>query len=108
MDVHTAATKVADPHAVLLDVRQPNEWEAGHAVGAVHVPLAQIPETALDPAKHYLVICRSGARSAQVVAFLHNAGINASNVEGGMQDWLAAGLPAESENGEPPEVVAPL
>lgn len=108
MDVRTAHDHAQHPDVVLLDVRQPNEWEAGHAVGAAHLPLAQVPHAEFETGTHYLVICRSGARSAQAVAFMNNSGIQATNVDGGMNDWMAAGLPAESETGQPPEVVAPL
>ena len=50
------------------------------------------------------VICRSGARSARVTLALVEAGWQALNVEGGMQDWAAAGRPMISDTGAPPTV----
>lgn len=95
--------------AVLLDVREPDEWDAGHAPGAVHVPMGQIPQR-LDeiagelPEGPAYVVCRSGGRSARVTAYLAQAGWNAVNVDGGMQAWAAAGRPMETDSGAPPRV----
>lgn len=93
--------------AVLLDVREDNEWAAGHAPGAVHVPmtvlaerLADIPEG--DPV---YVICRSGGRSARVTAYLNQQGWDSVNVAGGMGGWAAAGRPMVADGSAPPEVI---
>ncbi len=90
---------------VLLDVREDSEWEAGHAPGAVHVPLGQVP-TRLDelPEGELHVICRSGGRSQQAAAWLSRNGFDAVNVAGGMQAWQAAGRPMVSESGADPTV----
>jgi rhodanese-related sulfurtransferase len=94
--------------AFLLDVREDDEWAAGHAPGAYHVPMMQIPgridEVPND--RDVVVICRVGSRSAQVVAFLQaNGRGQAVNLDGGMQDWVAAGRPMVSEDGSDPRVV---
>jgi rhodanese-related sulfurtransferase len=93
--------------AVLLDVREADEWAAGHAPGAVHVPmtelagrLSDVPEG--DPV---YVICRSGGRSARVTAYLNQQGWDSVNVAGGMGGWAAAGRPMEADSGGAPEVI---
>jgi rhodanese-related sulfurtransferase len=88
----------------LLDVRELGEWQAGHAVGAVHIPMSEVParlgEIDLDQPVH--VICRSGARSARVVAWLNENGADAVNVAGGTLAWAEAGRPMEADGpGEP-------
>lgn len=89
----------------LLDVREDDEWQAGHAEGAVHIPMSdfvarfgELAEAAPQDAK-VNVICRSGGRSAQVTMYLAQQGIDAANVEGGMQAWEAAGKPVVDEKG---------
>lgn len=92
--------------AYVLDVREPEEWTAGHAPDAVHIPLGDLPGRVEDvPAgRDIYVVCRSGGRSAQATAFLNAQGRSASNVGGGMQAWAAAGRPMVSEGGRPPTV----
>lgn len=92
--------------AVLLDVREDDEWAAGHAPGAVHIPLAQVPSRLdeLPPDDDVYVICRSGGRSAQAAAWLNRNGYDATNVAGGMGAWLEAGRPMESDTGATPTV----
>jgi rhodanese-related sulfurtransferase len=94
--------------AYVLDVREDDEWTAGHAPDAVHLPMMQIPPR-LDEIpgdRDVYVVCRVGGRSAQVVGFLHGNGLDrAINVDGGMQSWEAAGRPMVSEDGGAPRVV---
>lgn len=77
----------------LLDVRQPDEYQAGHVPGAVLVPLDQLPERVGEVPRDapLYVICQAGARSARAVAFLAEQGIEATNVAGGTGAWIAAG-----------------
>ena len=91
---------------VVLDVREPVEWDYGHIEGAVHIPLSLLP-LRLDelPAGQTLVVCKIGGRSAQAVSWLQQQGYDAVNLAGGMLDWEAAGRPMVSENGHPPQVV---
>lgn len=90
----------------LLDVREPYEWSAGHAPAATHIPLAQLNHRSAEIPRDgtVYVICRSGARSARVTLALGEAGWQAVNVGGGMQDWAAAGRPMISETGAAPTV----
>jgi rhodanese-related sulfurtransferase len=93
--------------AYLLDVREPGEWQAGHAPDAVHIPLGELNSRAheVPQDRDVYVICRSGARSAQAVLAMGGAGWRASNVEGGMQAWAAAGRPMVSDSGREPTVI---
>lgn len=92
--------------AVLLDVREPDEWQAGHVAGAVHIPLADLPARLdeLPAGGRLVVVCRSGVRSARAVAWLAQNGHDALNLDGGMVAWAAAGREMVSETGEAPAV----
>jgi rhodanese-related sulfurtransferase len=90
--------------AVLLDVRDSDEWAAGHAPGARHVPMMQVPgrldEVPRD--RDVVVVCRVGARSAQVVAYLQAQGFDrVANLGGGMLAWAAEGRPLVAEGQRP-------
>jgi rhodanese-related sulfurtransferase len=87
----------------LLDVREGDEWAAGHAAAATHVPLGEVPARLADlpDTDPVYVVCRSGKRSAQAVAWLNQQGLVSVNVGGGMQAWAAAGRPMVAEAGEP-------
>jgi len=92
--------------AWLLDVREDDEWAAGHAPDATHIPLGQLGSYAAEipQDQKIYVICRSGGRSARAASALNGAGWQAVNVAGGMQDWAAAGRPMISESGTEPFV----
>lgn len=100
-DVPAVDAAAVPDDAYVLDVREPAEWEAGHAPGANHVPLgelaARVAEIPQD--REIYVVCRVGARSAQAVAALNGAGWRATNVGDGMQGWASAGRPMVSEGG---------
>jgi rhodanese-related sulfurtransferase len=100
-----AAVSVPDG-AWLLDVREDDEWAAGHAPGARHIPLGQLgARTAEVPQDRAVyVICRSGVRSGQAAQALCGGGWEAINVAGGMQDWAAAGRPMATDSGAEPFV----
>jgi rhodanese-related sulfurtransferase len=90
----------------LLDVREDDEWTAGHAPEAVHVRLgdlgARVGELPRD--REVYVICRSGARSAYAAQTLAGGGISTVNVSDGMTGWAVAGRPMISEDGAEPYV----
>jgi rhodanese-related sulfurtransferase len=94
--------------AVLLDVREQDEWDAGHAPGALHIPMSEIGarlEEVPNDVQLY-VVCRAGGRSARVTQYLNENGWEALNVEGGMQHWDASGRPLEGGvDGMEPEVI---
>ncbi|GAA0390862.1 rhodanese-like domain-containing protein [Micromonospora gifhornensis] len=92
----------------LLDVREDDEWAAGHAPEAHHLPMMELPariaEVPTD--RDVAVICRSGGRSAQVVAYLmRNGWDQVRNVAGGMGDWASTGRPVVADNGQPGRVL---
>ena len=91
---------------VVLDVREPVEWQHGHIDGAVHIPLSSLPQRHTElPAAQTLVVCKVGGRSARAVAWLQQQGHEAVNLHGGMLDWQAAGRPMVSDTGGPAQVV---
>ncbi|WP_432092334.1 rhodanese-like domain-containing protein [Streptomyces sp. bgisy100] len=108
--MHFAQLPAVDAGAVpsdgfLLDVREDDEWAAGHAEGALHLPMGQVvarfgelTEAAADGRRVH-VVCRVGGRSAQVAQYLIAQGLDAVNVDGGMLGWEAAGRPLVAETG---------
>lgn len=101
IDVVRAAQLVENGEAFLVDVREEDEWQAGHASEATHLPMGEIADRLgeLPAGRTILPICRSGNRSGQVAAALRLAGYDASNVRGGMKAWRSASLPLEPGNG---------
>ena len=100
------AAALADGGAVLLDVREPHEWQAGHAPRERHIPLSQIARRAgeLPKGRAVATVCRSGARSARAAALLAADGREVSNLVGGMHAWARAGLPVVARGGGPGRV----
>ena len=103
----TDATRLAAEGAMLLDVREDDEWQAGHAPQAEHIPMSVLGQELdrLDQARRIVAICRSGSRSERVATALRQRGYDAANVEGGMQAWAAAGLPVVTDAGGPGQVI---
>ena len=99
-----SVSDVAD-HAVLLDVREQDEWDAGHAPGAVHIPLGDLPsrlhELPDTDAVTLAVACRGGGRSSRAVAWLSQQGFDVANLDGGMKAWAAVGKPLDADTSSP-------
>ncbi|WP_159944270.1 MULTISPECIES: rhodanese-like domain-containing protein [unclassified Nocardiopsis] len=93
--------------AYLLDVREDDEWNAGHAPDATHIPLGELGQRAAEVPQdqRVYVVCRVGGRSAQAVAALNQAGWDAVNVAGGMRAWEHAGRTMAAESGAEPRVI---
>ena len=98
-----ASNEVAAGGPVLLDIREPVEWES-HIPGAVQVPRGLLEfvadpaspryNAALQPDRRVIVYCASGARASLATLTLKNMGYkNVANMEGGFKGWVAAGLP---------------
>lgn len=102
IDVQQAAAR---PDALLLDVREDDEWAAGHAPTAVHMPLSTMEVAAVPTDRPVVAICRSGNRSGQAARVLADAGLDVVNVSGGMKAWREAGLPMQSADGSSPQVL---
>lgn len=97
------------PGVLVLDVREDDEWQAGHIEGAVHIPLSQLPERSSEISsgeefRQVLAVCRSGGRSARATMFLRQQGHDAVNLDRGMHGWSEAGHPMVSDTGRAPEV----
>lgn len=80
----------------LIDVREADEYAAGHVPGAISIPMSEI-QGRLDelPSGAFDVICQSGGRSARVTEFLVANGHDATNVDGGTGGWIQLGKPVE-------------
>jgi rhodanese-related sulfurtransferase len=90
----------------VLDVREDVEWAHGHIDGATHIPLHELPSRVAELREgQTLVVCRSGGRSHQAVAYLQQSGHDAVNLGDGMLGWQAAGRPLVSRTGEVPRVL---
>lgn len=93
------AAALRDDGALVLDVREPDEWAAGHIPGATLIPLGELASRLgdLPPDRPIVVVCRSGNRSAQGRDILLGGGFPAvTSLNGGMTDWAAAGMPIET------------
>jgi rhodanese-related sulfurtransferase len=88
-----AAARAAGPVA-LVDVRQPEEYEAVHVPGAKLIPLSDVVARTGEIPKQgpVYVICHTGPRSQRAADYYRNLGIEAYNVDGGTQAWAEAGL----------------
>ena len=97
--------------AVLLDVREDDEWAAGHIDGSHHISMAELPGRVgdvvelADGVPELVIVCRSGSRSAHVVAWLARLGVDAVNLDGGLEAWTSARRPLVSETGGEPFVL---
>jgi rhodanese-related sulfurtransferase len=76
-------------HIDVLDVREPEEYEEGHIPGAILTPISEFMNhiEKVDKAKHYYVVCYSGARSQVVAEYLGKQGYQVTNVMGGMSTY---------------------
>lgn len=106
-DIPQTTVDQLETDAVILDVREHDEWQAGHIEGATHIPMAQVPQSlgVLPEGDPLYVFCRSGGRSAKVTQWLNANGFNAVNVDGGMQAWQANGKAMITDNGAAPTVI---
>ena len=90
------AALVDNPDVFILDVREQDEYDAGHIAAATLIPLGTIPQR-LDEIprdKTVIAVCRSGNRSSQATDFLRSQGFdNVHNMDGGMNAWGQAGYP---------------
>jgi rhodanese-related sulfurtransferase len=91
----------------LLDVREPDEWDAGHIAGAAHIPMSELLDRLAEVPKDadVVVVCRSGNRSAAVTDYLLRGGWTARNLADGMLGWASLGRPMVSEVPGQPSVL---
>jgi rhodanese-related sulfurtransferase len=96
-----AAELVRESDAQVIDVRTPEEVEAGHIEGSLHIELEQLPAQAAEIERERPVVfyCRSGSRSAMATGVFRAAGYEAYNLDGGLLAWVERGLPIEPDDG---------
>ncbi|MDW8214034.1 MAG: rhodanese-like domain-containing protein [Roseiflexaceae bacterium] len=98
VDVATARAIMGRDDVVLLDVREPEEYAAGHIPGVQLIPMGTVPARLSDipTDKTVIVTCRSGNRSGQITDFLRRNGFTrVHNMRGGILAWQRAGYPIE-------------
>lgn len=99
VDPMGAMALVEKSGAILLDVREDDEWTAGHAPGAVHVRLGDLDVGTFETAVPIVAVCRSGGRSGSAAAKLAAAGLTVYNLTGGMGAWQRSGQPVLRDDG---------
>ena len=101
------ADRLVAAGALMVDVREDDEWAAGHAPVAVHLPMGQVIDRMgeLPTDRTIVCICRVGGRSGAVAVALAGAGYDVRNVDGGMLAWEAAGYPVVSGSGDPGRII---
>ncbi len=101
------ALSLIDDGAFLLDVREDEEWAAGHAPQATHIVMGEVQDRVAEvPTDRTVVcICRVGGRSGAVAKALAEIGLDVRNLDGGMLAWAEAGLPVLTDEGAPGDVV---
>ena len=88
------AVRMVAEGAQLVDVREKDEWNSGHAAVAVHIPLGTIATAGprrLKKNAPVVAVCASGMRSKQAASVLREAGYSVANLKGGMGSWVRAG-----------------
>jgi rhodanese-related sulfurtransferase len=87
--------------ALFVDVREADEYEAGHVEGSAHIPIGEIQARWQELLGHETVVvaCQIGQRSGLVTDYLREKGLDAHNLEGGLEAWSRAGLPLTSGSG---------
>ncbi len=98
-----AAQMQSEKNAVIIDVREKDEWNSGHIAGAIHIPLSEISNRVSELAKYQnqpvIMQCRSGSRSARAADILAKSGFtNVHNMDGGLNAWQKADLKTTQAN----------
>jgi adenylyltransferase/sulfurtransferase len=101
MDARSALEKISELQ--IIDVRDPDELEAGFIEGAVNIPLPELPArlAEISPERPILAVCETGQRSYEAAELLEAQGFEAHNLEGGMWGWNLRGLPVVDRDGGP-------
>jgi rhodanese-related sulfurtransferase len=100
VDPQEARDLLASGEVDILDVREKIEWDDGHIDGAKWLALSELPRRwrEIDPARRVICVCHVGERSLYAASMLRQAGIDASNMEGGMMYWQYRNLPITPPN----------
>lgn len=97
VSVVEAQRAIAAGEAVGIDVRELDEWNAGHASNVLFNPMSAFDFSQVPTEKPVILICRSGNRSGRVAEVLSQTHSDISNMTGGMLAWAEAGLPIETD-----------
>jgi rhodanese-related sulfurtransferase len=103
IDAVAAQTKLNEkPRPLVLDVREPSEYAAGHIAGSTLIPLHQLSNrmSELPKDREIICVCASGSRSSSAARRLASEGYTVLNLSGGMSRWLRAGLPVKKGAGK--------
>ena len=100
IDPTEARRRIEAGEAVLVDVREPEEWDAGHAPGALHRPLGTLDPAEFD-GRSVITTCRGGGRGSRAAEALTDAGVDAASLRGGLRAWSADGGALVREDGSP-------
>jgi len=98
MDANQLHVVLGRENVQVVDVRAPDEWSEGHLPGAIHIPLAALPERVgeLDASRPIVLHCKGGGRSSIATSFLQSKGLRGvSNLTGGYEGWVAEGFEVE-------------
>ena len=92
---------------VFLDVRTDQEYQAGHIADSLHIPLQELPDRKdeLDGDRPVVVVCQVGQRSGLAASFLAEHGYDASNLDGGLESWVASGFPLVAGDNAPGKAI---
>jgi hydroxyacylglutathione hydrolase len=100
LDAHVLRKTASDQRVQIVDVRGPDEWRRGHLPGAIHIPLAALPDRIgeLNTSAPIVLHCKGGGRSSIATSFLQARGIsNVSNLAGGYEGWVENGFEVRSD-----------
>jgi hydroxyacylglutathione hydrolase len=104
LGVETLHSGKAGQNPQIVDVRGPDEWKLGHLPGAIHIPLAALPDRVeeLNGSGPIVLQCKGGSRSAIATSFLQARGLsNVSNLVGGYTGWVKSGFEVEGDASSP-------
>lgn len=94
---HQLTRLINADQAVVLDVRETKEYEAGHIAGAINIPFNKVKDrmSELEPKKHQLIVVvdKLGQHSGSIGRDLGKQGFNVNRLSGGMSEWLNEKLP---------------
>jgi hydroxyacylglutathione hydrolase/adenylyltransferase/sulfurtransferase len=96
-----AERRVREGTAVIIDIREQYEWDAGRIAGARHIEIERLASKAptIDKDTSVVFQCRAGARSLMAAQAFRRAGYDAYSMAGGLEEWHRAGFPLEPEDG---------
>jgi len=100
VDADQLKAMTAQGNVQVIDVRNPDEWAGGHLPGAMHIPLAALPDKLdeLDRSTPVVLQCQGGERSAIATSLLQSRGMsNVANLAGGYEEWVRKGFPVTAE-----------